>query len=103
MELLGKKDDDSSLIASAARLRIALGALDRVAEAGERALVFLDDLTLMSRLTGLLLCRCRFPATPMTINGKIAGAARQPRIDRFEEVQVALTHDDVDAAMGSQV
>jgi hypothetical protein len=77
--------DDPGLIAGSARLRLALAALDDIAAKGERALVFLEDLTLMVRLTGLLQRRYKLPAAPMTINGKVAGQARQARVDRFQE------------------
>jgi hypothetical protein len=76
---------DAELIGDSARLRVALKALDAVAERGERALVFLDDLAMMARLAGLLQRRYRLPAAPMTISGKVAGAARQARVDRFQD------------------
>jgi SNF2 family DNA or RNA helicase len=77
--------DDAELVDGSARLRLALNALDAIAERDERALVFLDDLALMARLAGLLQRRYRLPAAPMTISGKVAGAARQARVDRFQE------------------
>jgi hypothetical protein len=77
--------DDAALVAGSARLRLALGVLDAVAQRGERALVFLDDLAMMARLAGLLQRRYRLPAAPMTISGKVSGAARQARVDRFQE------------------
>jgi SNF2 family DNA or RNA helicase len=76
---------DAEWIVGSARLGLALEALDAIAEKGERALVFLDDLTMMARLAGLLQRRFRLPAAPMTISGKVAGAARQARVDRFQE------------------
>lgn len=77
--------DDAELISGSARLRLALDALDAIAARGERALVFLDDLAMMTRLVGLLQRRYRLPSPPMTISGKVAGAARQARVDRFQE------------------
>jgi hypothetical protein len=77
-------EDDAGLIAGSARLRIALGVLDEVKARGERALVFMDDLALMSRLAGLLQRRYALPNAPMTISGKVAGATRQARVDRFQ-------------------
>jgi hypothetical protein len=77
-------DDDAAPIAGSARLRAALEVLDRVKAHGERALVFLDDLALMSRLAGLLQRRYALPNAPMTISGKVAGATRQARVDRFQ-------------------
>jgi hypothetical protein len=77
--------DDDALIAGSARLRLALRALDEVASRGERVLVFLEDLAMMARLAGLLQRRYRLPAAPMTISGKVSGAARQARVDRFQD------------------
>jgi hypothetical protein len=77
--------DDAELVAGSARLRLALDVLDAIAERGERALIFLDDLAMMARLAGLLQRRYRLPSAPMTISGKVAGAARQARVDRFQE------------------
>lgn len=78
-------DDDDALIAGSARLGLAIGALDAIASQGERALVFLDNLDLMARLAGLLQRRYKLANTPMIINGRIAGAGRQSRVDRFQE------------------
>ncbi len=77
--------DDDSFIAASARLELTIQALDRIASRRERALVFVDDLSLMAHLAGLLQRRYRLPATPMTINGQVAGAARQTRVNRFQE------------------
>jgi len=76
--------NDEDMIEASARLRVALGSLDEIAGKGERALIFVDDLSMMARLAGLLQRRYRLPTTPMTINGKVAGAARQARVDRFQ-------------------
>jgi hypothetical protein len=76
--------DDAAIAAGSARLRLTLETLDEVARSGERALVFVDDLDLMARLAGLLQRRYRLEAPPMTISGKVPGAARQARVDRFQ-------------------
>ncbi|WP_426954166.1 DEAD/DEAH box helicase [Muricoccus radiodurans] len=76
--------DDASFIATSARLRVAARALDAIAAAGERALVFLDDLAIQSRLAGVLQRRYRLPSTPMIISGEVSGRARQDRVDRFQ-------------------
>jgi SNF2 family DNA or RNA helicase len=76
--------DDDALVAGSARLQLALRALDEIAAKGERALVFVEDLGLMARLTGLLQRRYRLPAAPMTINGGVAGATRHSRVQRFQ-------------------
>ena len=82
-DLEGAADDDA-LIAGSARLRVALSALDEIAGRGERALLFVENLEMMARLSGLLQRRYRLPVAPMTINGAVAGAARQARVDRFQ-------------------
>ena len=76
--------DDTALIQASARLRLVMEALDRIRERDEGALLFLDDLTLMARLAGVLQRRFRLRAPPMIISGKVAGAARQARVDRFQ-------------------
>lgn len=75
---------DDAFIAASARLRVGVGALDRIAERGERALVFVDDLEMQARLTGVLQRRYRLAAPPMVINGTVDGRARQARVDRFQ-------------------
>ena len=66
-------------------MRLTLETLDEVARKCERALIFVDDLELMARLAGLLQRRYRLEFAPMTISGKVPGAARQARVDRFQD------------------
>jgi hypothetical protein len=80
----GGDNDDAGFVANSARLRVALGALDKIKESGERALIFLDDLDLMARLAGLLQRRYGLANAPMTIDGRVAGPQRQARVDRFQ-------------------
>ena len=75
---------DDALIAGSSRLQVGMAALDEIAAPREAALVFLDDLDLMARLTGVLQRRYTLPDTPMTINGKVNGTARQARVNRFQ-------------------
>lgn len=77
-------DGDEAFIAESARLRAGFSALDRVAAAGERALIFLDDLDVQARLVGIIQRRYRLAMPPMVINGLVAGALRQARVDRFQ-------------------
>lgn len=77
--------EDAALIAGSARLRLALSVLDDVASRDEGALIFVEDLTLMAQLAGLLQRRYHLAAPPMCINGQVSGAARQARVDRFQE------------------
>jgi len=75
---------DDVVIGASARLTLAIRVLDRVAERGERALLFVESQELMARLVGLLQRRYQMTKAPMTISGKVAGAARQARVDRFQ-------------------
>ncbi len=75
---------DEIVSRNSVRLELALEALDQIHARGERALLFLDSLALMARLAGLLQRRYRLTDAPMTINGSVAGVARQARVDRFQ-------------------
>ena len=46
--------------------------------------MFLDDLDLQARLVGIIQRRYHLSLPPMVINGQVAGAARQSRVDRFQ-------------------
>ena len=75
---------DSNFIDASARMRIAFDALDSIVSRRERVLVFLDDLDLQARLVGIIQRRYGMAAPPMIINGRVDGAARQARVDRFQ-------------------
>src|SRR5690606_38080770 len=77
--------DDESFIAASARLSATISALDRIAAAGERALIFVDDRALQARLAGIIQRRYHLVRPPMIINGAVPGAARQARVDRFQQ------------------
>ena len=76
--------DDATFIRASARLDLAFEALDRIAAAGERALIFLEKLDLQPRLAGVIQRRYRLAAPPEIINGQVPGARRQARVDRFQ-------------------
>ena len=79
----GETNDDG-FIAQSARLIGAFQALDAVKGADEAALVFLDDLDVQGRLSGILQRRYRLKRPPDIINGAVAGAKRQLMVDRFQ-------------------
>jgi hypothetical protein len=60
--------------------------LDRVAERGEKALVFLESLDLQEsdQLPTVLKRRYGLARLPMVINGEVATGARQSRVDAFQ-------------------
>jgi superfamily II DNA or RNA helicase len=75
---------DEEFIAGSARLQGAFEALDSIAARGESALIFLDDCAMQARLAGIIQRRYKLAAAPMIINGQVAGASRQARVDRFQ-------------------
>ncbi|RXH12435.1 C-terminal helicase domain-containing protein [Bradyrhizobium guangzhouense] len=74
---------DSDFIAASAKMRIAFDTLESIASRRERVLVSLDDLDLQPRMAGVIQRRYGMAAPPMIINGSVAGATRQGRVDRF--------------------
>ena len=77
--------DDDAFINASARLIAAFKALDDIHQRGERVLVFVEDLKMQPRLAGIVQRRYRLSSPPMLINGQVAGAARQARVDRFQQ------------------
>lgn len=78
------KGSDANFIAASARLKVCFDALDRIAEKGERALIFLDSIDMQSRLANLIQRRFTLAAPPAIINGEVAGHRRQQHVDRFQ-------------------
>lgn len=76
--------NDGDFIAASARCIGAFQALDTIAEANEKALIFVDDLTFQARLAGVLQRRYAMKAPPAIINGSVDGHGRQSRVDRFQ-------------------
>jgi SNF2 family DNA or RNA helicase len=76
--------DDATFIAASARLALAFAALDVIARAGERVLVFLEKQDMQPRIAGMIQRRYGLDATPEIINGAVPGARRQARVDRFQ-------------------
>lgn len=75
---------DEAFISGSARLESTFAALDKIAGARERALIFLGDLALQARLSGIIQRRYGLPVPPAVINGGVAGAVRQARVDAFQ-------------------
>lgn len=73
-------------VEDSARMMATLEVLDRVAEAGEKALVFLESLDLQDadQLPLLLKRRYGLARLPMVINGQVATEARQARVNDFQ-------------------
>ena len=63
--------DDAAFIAASARFAAAFSALDRIANSGERAVIFVDDLKIQARVAAIIQRRYRLASTPMLINGSV--------------------------------
>lgn len=80
----GSFASDSEFISASARMVTAFEALDAIAARKEKALLFLDDLDLQSKLAGIIQRRYGLLAPPMIISGQVDGRARQARVDAFQ-------------------
>ena len=67
-----------------ARLSQTLAILRKVADAQEKALIFVEDLVMQDRLAGLIQQHFRLPARPTRINGTVPGHTRQGLVERFQ-------------------
>lgn len=77
-------DDLDAYAKGSARLAQALAVLERVAAAGEKALIFVEDLAMQDRLAGLIQTRFKLARRPMRINGAVAGPKRQEMVTAFQ-------------------
>lgn len=67
-----------------ARLAQAIGVLDDVARANEKALIFVEDLAMQERLASLIQDRFGLPRRPIKINGGVHGHKRQALVEAFQ-------------------
>jgi hypothetical protein len=84
--LEGDVRNEELRVEDSARMTSTLEVLDRVAEAGEKALVFLESLDLQDadQLPLVLKRRYGLSRLPMVINGQVATEARQARVNDFQ-------------------
>jgi SNF2 family DNA or RNA helicase len=75
---------DSQYVHQSARFRVMFEILDRIHQAGEKCLVFLEDRAMQAYLAALLQRRYRLPRLPMMINGDVGGPDRQARVNAFQ-------------------
>jgi hypothetical protein len=71
-------------IAASARLVECFKALDVIASAGEKALIFLEALSLQGVVAELIQRRYGLSAPPLIINGSVEGSRRKARVDTFQ-------------------
>ncbi|WP_201210348.1 SNF2-related protein [Rhodocyclus purpureus] len=82
----GTAQSSELLVEDSARLKATIEILDRIAEKGEKVLIFLESLDLQEadQLPLLLKRRYGLPRLPMVINGQVSTEARQERVDLFQ-------------------
>lgn len=73
------------IIQASARWRQTFAALDRIARAGEKALIFLETIALQKDLATLIQRRFGLSDQPMIINGGVSGDRRQQRVNAFQK------------------
>lgn len=81
---VGMEADDETFLAESARLAACRDILDRIAEKGEKALIFLDQLALLAKLVDIIQRRYRMARAPLIISGEVSGPKRQDRVDAFQ-------------------
>lgn len=75
---------DVAYLDLSARLKRTFETLDRIAVAGEKALLFLEHLDMQRYLATVIQRRYGLSEPPMLINGMVSGAVRQKRVDAFQ-------------------
>jgi len=74
---------DDDYILQSARLAKTFELLDEIQKNNEKALIFLESQEMQRNL--MLLIHRRYRVKPLLINGSVAGAKRQTRVNRFQE------------------
>ena len=72
------------LVDRSARMTALVEILDKIAEAGEKSLIFLESLKIQEALIPYLRQRYGLPADPLRIYGGTQGAKRKQHVDRFQ-------------------
>lgn len=78
-------ESDESYIQKSARLSAVFQVLDKIACRGDKALLFVESLSMQSFLIGALRRRFALSDDPLVINGAIAGRIRKQRVDMFQQ------------------
>lgn len=73
-----------SYINQSARLKTTVELLDQIKKRGEKALVFLEDLSMQALLAEILKRRYKLDSYPMRINGQVKGEKRQEMVSSFQ-------------------
>lgn len=83
-EELPDSSDLRTFASHSARLSRMLMILEDIRARNEKALLFIESLTLQARMAELLKDHFNLPHTPMRINGSVPAAHRQEIVERFQ-------------------
>ena len=72
-------------VAASARLSAMMEILDQVKERGEKALVFVEFLSVQDALIPYLQRRYQMESPPLRISGSVAGHTRKAHVDKFQQ------------------
>jgi hypothetical protein len=75
---------DDKYVDASARFKVTMGVLDKIAEKREKALIFVESQEMQPYLAAFLQRRYKLRTLPMLINGTVAGAKRQERVNLFQ-------------------
>lgn len=75
---------DDKYVEASARFKVMTKVLDGVASKGEKALIFVESQEMQPYLAAFLQRRYKLKTLPMLINGTVAGAKRQERVNQFQ-------------------
>lgn len=76
--------DSEGFIESSGRLKSAFKILDEVSNRNEKVIVFVESRDIQGPLALLIQERYKLIKSPLIINGAVSGAARQARVDEFQ-------------------
>lgn len=78
-------DNPDEFTAASARLTVAFQILDKIHQCGDKVIIFLEKRDFQNPLAQVLKERYSMSHHPLIINGSISGAARQERVNQFQE------------------
>ncbi|MCA9759753.1 MAG: DEAD/DEAH box helicase, partial [Candidatus Eisenbacteria bacterium] len=77
-------DDPDDYIRASAKLSYVFEILDKIRNASEKALIFLDSLNVQGSVASLIQARYRLRRMPMILNGTVSGARRATMVETFQ-------------------
>lgn len=75
---------DEAYVRASAKLSYLCDVLDRLCDAREKALVFLESIDIQGALAGIIQRRYRLDRPPMILNGSVTGSRRLSMVEDFQ-------------------